>query len=893
MTLDPQKFTRKSSETLGKGEATAREFGHSSIHPLHLLDALFQDKDRFLLSILQKAALEDTAPLERSAKSALLKLPSQHPAPTDLSLHARTLAVLQAADRLRQSQKDSHLSVDHLLTCLIDDSDVLALLKAAGADRKLIRNAISAVRGSSHIDSADADASFESLAKYSIDLVTMARDGKLDPVIGRDDEVRRVIQILCRRTKNNPILIGEPGVGKTSIAEGLAQRILANDVPESLRCKLFSLDMGALVAGAKYRGEFEERLKAVLKEIKEAQGSVILFIDEIHLVMGAGKGDGAMDAANLLKPMLARGELRLIGATTLQEYQAHIEKDAAFERRFERVMVQEPSVESTISILRGLSEKYATHHGVKVLDSALVAAATLSNRYITNRFLPDKAIGLLDEACASIRVALDSAPEAIDILQRKLLQLEIEQTALAHEKSKESKARLEKVKEEIARAKEELSPLLLQYEKEKGAINELRDLTQKLDNLRTKASDAERRRDLGLAADLRYNAIPDVEKRIAQVELIIKKERDAMEVDESSDRLLKDVVSPELITEVVAKATGIPVQRLSKSQADRVLNLPSILHERVIGQARAVDAVSDAILRSRAGLGDANRPIGSFLLLGSSGVGKTELARTLACELFDSEKAMIRLDMSEYSEKHSVSRLLGSPPGYVGYEEGGQLTEAVRRQPYSVILLDELEKAHPQVQLILLQVLDDGRLTDSKGRTVDFTNTVIIMTSNAGSQFLNAGMSSPSRLPAKRGRDELSPEHALVMQQVRASFKPELLNRMTEIVIFDPLSRTDLAQIVKLQVKLLSDRLQKSSALGLTLHVSDDAAAVILEDSYDPAFGARPIKRWLEKYLVTAISRQVIRGLLPEKARVLVEKAVDGQGVDGTGLVFRIESSSI
>eukprot|EP00743_Colponemidia_sp_Colp-15_P002079 GILK01002255.1.p1 GENE.GILK01002255.1~~GILK01002255.1.p1 ORF type:complete len:749 (-),score=175.09 GILK01002255.1:172-2418(-) len=693
------------------------------------------------------------------------------------------------------------------------------------------------------------------LAKYGIDLVASAEKGKLDPVIGRDEEIRRVIQILSRRTKNNPVLIGEPGVGKTAIVEGLAQRIVRGDIPKNLQCRVISLDMGALVAGAKYRGEFEDRLKAVLKEVKDAEGKIIMFIDEIHLVLGAGKAEGAMDAANLLKPMLARGELRCIGATTLDEYRQHIEKDAAFERRFQQVLVGEPSVTDTVSILRGLKEKYESHHGVSIQDAALVAAAQLADRYITTRFLPDKAIDLMDEACANARVQLDSQPEVIDQLERRRLQLEVEATALDREKDKASKQRLEKVREAIAQINEELRPLVSQYEEEKKSLDELRELNSKLEHLKWKAEDAERRYDLTTSADIRYEAIPNLQAKIRQLELDKKSKSD-------TNRLLKEVIGPEQIAEIVSRWTGIPVSKLSQSERERILNLPERLHERVVGQDEAVQAVAHAIIRSRAGMGSPHHPMGSFLFLGPTGVGKTELAKALAIELFDDESKMVRIDMSEYMEQHSVARLIGAPPGYVGHDEGGQLTEAVRRRPYSVVLFDEVEKAHSNVFNVLLQVLDDGRLTDSQGRTVDFSNTVIIMTSNIGAEHLLKGITTNAFEQAKEK----------VMRDVRRHFRPELLNRLDDIVIFEPLSAQNLSHIVHLQLAAVTKRLQERN---ITLDLTPAAIQYILRVSYDPVYGARPMRRFLEKSIVTELSRMSVKGDLDDNSVVHIDAVND------------------
>ena len=823
--------------------------------PLHLAAALFADEGGFGRQLCNKAKI-DPQLVERQLQKQMVRLPVQDPAPDTISPTSSFVGTLSKAEAVMRKQNDSHVAIDHLLVALIEDRQVADALKEAGLTKDVIETAVKSLRAGHKVDSRSSDQTYDALSKYGIDLVELARSGKLDPVIGRDDEIRRVVRVLARRTKNNPVLIGEPGVGKTAIVEGLAQRILKGDVPNSLNCRLFSLDMGALVAGAKYRGEFEERLKAVLNEIKQSEEGIIVFIDEIHLVLGAGKGEGSMDAANLLKPMLARGELRCIGATTLDEYREHIEKDPAFERRFQQVYVNEPSVTDTISILRGLKQRYETHHGVRIADAALVIAAQLSDRYITNRFLPDKAIDLVDEACASTRVQLDSQPEQIDVLERRRLQLEIEAAALAKEKDVASTQRLQKVREEMAKIEEELKPLRMRYENERGRIEEVRTLSKKLEELRTKVVDAERRRDITQVADLKYYAIPEIENRIKQIQEETK-QMAAQIPDE--EKLLSETVGVEQITEVVARWTGIPVTRLNQSQTDKLLRLSDNLHRRVVGQEEAVDAVADAILRSRAGLSRTNQPYGSFLFLGSTGVGKTELAKALAAELFDDDKHIIRIDMSEYMEQHSVSRLIGSPPGYVGHEEGGYLTEAIRRRPYNVVLFDEVEKAHPQVLNILLQVLDDGRLTDGKGRTVDFSNTVIIMTSNIGSEFLLEGVQDGKVTEQAR---------AMVNAALRSHFRPEFLNRLDDIVTFHPLSSDNIKSIVRIQLQQVQKRLVDQRDIHLSF--DDTAVELISQVAYDPVFGARPLRRYLEKKLVTQLSKLLISGQVQDHSNVTV-----------------------
>lgn len=850
--MNADSFTDKTLEVISAAQQLAKDESHSILSPIHLGTVFFTENEGLGKSVAKKAGA-DLQTIERGFRKALAKLPKQEPPPDELPPTRGFSNVLNKARDIQKKQKDSHIAIDHLLLALIEDSEVLQILKEGGLDKAKLEQTIQQVRGAHRVENKSSDATYEALEKYGTDLTKLAEEGKLDPVIGRDDEIRRVIRVLSRRTKNNPVLIGEPGVGKTAIVEGLANRIINGDVPQNLRCKVISLDMGALVAGAKYRGEFEERLKSVLKEVKDSPGQIILFIDEIHLVLGAGKAEGAMDAANLLKPMLARGELRCIGATTLEEYRKHVEKDAAFERRFQQVYVAEPSVTDTISILRGLKEKYETHHGVRISDSALVMAAQLAHRYITTRFLPDKAIDLVDEACANTRVQLDSQPEIIDQLERRQLQLEIEEAALSKEKDTPSKQRLDEVKQELTKIREELKPLRLRYEAEKGRVNEIHQLQQKLEQLKQKAVSAENRGDVQVAADLRYYAIPDLERKLGK----LSQEQKETKPETDEQKMVSEVVGPDQISDVVSRWTGIPVKKLNQGEKERLLNLSQALHNRVVGQDEAVDAVAEAVLRSRAGLGRDNQPTGSFLFLGPTGVGKTELAKALAYELFDDEKQMVRIDMSEYMEQHSVARLIGAPPGYIGHDEGGQLTEAVRRRPYSVILFDEVEKAHPQVWNVLLQVLDDGRLTDSQGRTVNFTNTVIIMTSNLGSEFLfeQTGAIISEEVKQK------------VMKVVRSHFRPEFLNRLDDIVIFSPLTSKNLHNIVKIQISSLSKRL---ASRDIELKLDESAIDYILKQAYDPLYGARPLKRYLEKHIVTQISKMLISGELNDHSTVTI-----------------------
>jgi len=887
MSFNPDTFTDKTNVIIQKAHEIAQTNGNPELSPVHVGLAIFEDGDGLAKNICTKAGADPSA-AERGLRRLLQRLPSQTPVPPELHPSTALIKVLKAAIDVQNKQNDSHLAVDHLFQALVSDRDIAQAFGDAGLSPKSLETAIREVRGGRRVDSKTAEATYEALRKYGTDLVEQAEAGKLDPVIGRDDEIRRVIRVLSRRTKNNPVLIGQPGTGKTAIVEGLAGRIVRGDIPDNLNCRIISLDMGALIAGAKYRGEFEERLKAVLKEVKDSNGKIILFIDEIHLVLGAGKTDGAMDAANLLKPMLARGELRCIGATTIKEYQKYVEKDPAFERRFQQVMVSEPSVEDTISILRGLKDRYEVHHGVRIADSALVVAAQLAHRYITNRFLPDKAIDLVDEACASTRVQLNSRPEQIDVLERKRLQLEIEETALEREDDEASKNRLELVREQLTQIKEELSPLNAQYENARNQLDEVRDLRRRLEEKTLKMEEAQRRKDLALASDLKYGAIPELQKQIELATERIAKQKETSQ----AGPLVSETVGIDQIAEVVARWTGIPVTKLNQTERDKLLSLSAVLHRRVVGQDAAVDAVADAVLRSRAGLGRPNQPTGSFLFLGPTGVGKTELAKALAADLFDDEKHMIRIDMSEYMEPHSVSRLIGAPPGYVGHEDGGQLTDAVYRRPYSVVLFDEVEKAHPQVFNVLLQVLDDGRLTDGQGRTIDFTNVIIVLTSNLGSEFLlnlrtkgskaNMMDSDEEEIGGSVASNDEIPETVKerVMDLVKKNFRPEFLNRLDDIVFFTPLSGSNLKEIVQQQVELLGHRLADR---GISLHLTTPAIQYVLKHSYDPNYGARPIKRYLEKNVVTQLSKMIISGALMDRSSVNI-------GATDTGLTFDVSA---
>jgi ATP-dependent Clp protease ATP-binding subunit ClpB len=847
--MDPSKFTQKVVSVFNDARELALEQQNAELAPVHVASVLVEDASGLARHALCKAGGERAYNSIRRllAKSVNLQ-PKVSPAPTDVFIGGELKRTFQEASKVMKDKSDTFLGVDSLFLALLANKEIARMVEESGLSRQAVKNALEETRGSHRVDTQSGDDQFEALSKYGTDLT--ARAAELDPVIGRDEEIRRVIRVLCRRTKNNPVLIGEPGVGKTAIVEGLAQRIVKHDVPNTLRdVRLISLDIGSLIAGAKYRGEFEERLKSVMKEVSDASGKVILFIDEMHLILGAGKTDGAMDAANLLKPMLARGELRMIGATTLEEYREHVEKDAAFERRFQQVYVGEPSVQDTVQILRGLKERYSSHHGVQIADKALVVAAELSDRYITNRFLPDKAIDLVDEACSNLQVQLESKPEQIDILERQLVGLQVESKALEKEKDKTSKDRMSEIQKELGEIQDTLRPLQIRYETEKKRLDEIKELQRKREMLQIRLEQAENRHDLAMVADIRYGALAEVSEALS------KRQAEAKE----ADHMLSEIVGPEDVATVVAKWTGIPVNRLCATDRERLMHLEEFLHQRVIGQDAAVKAVADAVLRSRAGLGSRNRG-SSFLFLGPTGVGKTELAKALAAMLFDSEKQMVRIDMSEYMEKHTVSRLIGAPPGYVGHEAGGQLTEAVRRRPYSVVLLDECEKAHPDVMNVLLGVLDDGRLTDSKGRTVSFANTLIIMTSNLGSRILLEQGTGPDAREA-------------VMNVVRQSFRPEFINRLDEIVTFDPLGVNELREVARLQTAELNKRLADKS---ITIELTDEALDYICTESFDAAYGARPLRRWLEQHVVTSLSRMIISGELQEDSKVFVGVGVDG-----------------
>jgi ATP-dependent Clp protease ATP-binding subunit ClpB len=858
--MDINRFTEKVQQALQSAQSSATRQGHQQLDVEHVLMALLEQQDGLGPAILLKAgvALDRVAQKIDAEIAKMPRVSSPSGAANQIYVTGRLNSVLSHAEDEARKLKDDFISVEHLLLAMIDDKGATGTaLREAGLSREKLSNAIKEVRGSQRVTSQNPESTYQSLEKYGRDLTQLAEQGKLDPVIGRDEEIRRVIQVLSRRTKNNPVLIGEPGVGKTAIAEGLAQRIVRRDVPDGLKDKrVVSLDMGALIAGAKFRGEFEERLKAVLKEVQDSNGEIILFIDELHTVVGAGKAEGAMDAGNLLKPMLARGELHCIGATTLNEYRKYIEKDAALERRFQPVLVDQPSVEDTISILRGLRERYELHHGVRIKDTALVSAAVLSNRYISDRFLPDKAIDLVDEAAAKLRTEIDSMPSELDEIHRRTMQLEIEREALRKENDDASKDRLEKLERELANLKAKGNALQARWQNEKASVKRLRDLRQQMEQTRVEIEKAEREYDLNKAAELKYG-------RMIQLERELNEASESLAKLQSDSSLLKEEVSEEDIAKVVSRWTGIPITKLMQGEADKLLHLEFELHQRVVGQDEAVRATAEAVLRARSGLKDPNRPIGSFIFLGPTGVGKTELARALAQALFDDERAMVRIDMSEYQERHTVARLVGAPPGYVGYEEGGQLTEAVRRRPYSVILFDEIEKAHSDIFNVLLQVLDDGRLTDGQGRTVDFRNTILIMTSNVGSARILDFRGSTDSHDYDRMREA-------VLAELRQQFRPEFLNRVDEMVVFHSLREEDLRKIVFIQLGRLRERLAERK---ITLELSNDAASYLSHAGFDPTYGARPLKRAIQRELETPMARLLLAGEIRDGATVYVDIA--------------------
>ena len=853
MVMNLQKFTQKSLEAIQNAQSMAVEYGNPQMDQQHLLVTLLTQDEGLIPQLMQKMNVNVNGLLQ-AAENEVKKLPRATGGQTYVSSDLEK--TLTAAEKLAENMTDEYVSVEHIFMAMVNSPNAALkeIFRQYNITKEGFMKILATVRGNTRVTSDSPEATYDALKKYGTDLVEKARSKKLDPVIGRDDEIRNVIRILSRKTKNNPVLIGEPGVGKTAIAEGLAQRIVKEDVPNSLKDKtIFSLDMGALIAGAKFRGEFEERLKAVLNEVKKSEGKIILFIDELHTIVGAGKSDGAMDAGNLLKPMLARGELHCIGATTLNEYKQYIEKDPALERRFQPVVVNEPTVEDTIAILRGLKERYEVYHGVKIQDQAMIAAATLSNRYISDRFLPDKAIDLVDEACAMIRTEMDSMPTELDVIQRKIIQHEIEEAALKKEDDKLSKEHLEEIQKELAEMRDQFATLKANWENEKDAIGVVQKLREQIEEVNAEIEAAERKYDLNKAAELKYGKLPQLQKELEE------KEREAEE-NGNKNTLLRDKVTEEEIARIIERWTGIPVAKLMEGEREKLLHLEDILHERVVGQDEAVQKVAEAILRSRAGIQSPNRPIGSFMFLGPTGVGKTELAKTLAECLFDDEKNMVRIDMTEYMEKFSVSRLIGAPPGYVGYEEGGQLTEAVRRKPYSVILFDEVEKAHPDVFNILLQVLDDGRITDSQGRTVDFKNTVIILTSNLGSNYLLEGIDANGEI-TQEARNQ-------VEELLHHSFRPEFLNRLDEIVFYKPLTKDNITHIIDLIMKDLNKRLADKQ---LKCELTERAKDYIVETGYDPAFGARPLKRLVQRDIETLLARKIIAGDIDQGTTLVVD----------------------